>query len=791
MATQTSAGTQEPEQPASGEDAIATIDAAVEHPAVVMLGKGWFPEQLGGLDRYYRDLLEHLPEARGLIVGPAPESPPRLTVVSRHDAPLLNRLGALWRAADQAGRDAVVIDAHFALYALLPLLSKRLRSLPLVVHFQGPWADENVSAGDSSPVRHRLRRGLERLVYRRADRVIVLTSAFRRVLVENYGVSPWRVHVVPPGVDLDRFSPGDRGAARERFGLDADAFVAVSVRRLVPRMGLDVLLEAWARALAELPQGAQLLIAGDGSERAALEAQVERLGLAKSVRLLGRISDEDLLELYRAADLGVVPTRSFEGFGLVVIEAAACGTPTIVTDIGGLPEAVHSLDPSLTVAPDDVLALAERMAAAARPGGTPSREETRSFAEGFSWSAAVRRNRDVMREAIDPNATARRRMRVVYLDHVAQLSGGEIALLRLLPHLDEVEPHVILAEDGPFADRLVQAGISIEVLPMRESARNLRKERVTAGTLPLSVIGSTTAYTIRLAIHLRRLRPDVVHTNSLKSGIYGCVAARLAGVPAVWHIRDRISEDYLPKHAVRLVRLLTRHLPNFVIANSHSTMDTLDPHVSPIVVYSVLPEVLIPPARYPMREPGEIVVGIIGRLAPWKGQDLVLRAFAEAFPTGPARCVLVGSPMFGEIEYEAWLHSLAKELGIHDRVDFRGFRNDVWSELWDMDILVHASLTPEPFGQVVLEGLAAGVAVVAADAGGPAEIVEHDVNGLLYAMGDSSALAKELHRLGTDSDLRLRLVAAGRATLAAYGPDAVVPRLESLYREATGSGETR
>ena len=781
MATRTSADIEQPEQPASGEDAAATAGANVEHPAVLMIGKGWFPEQLGGLDRYYRDLLEHLPEAHGLIVGPAPDSPQRLTVVSRHDAPLPKRLVALWRAASKAGRDAAVVDAHFALYALLPMLSKRLRSLPLVVHFQGPWADENVSAGDRSSVRHRLRRTLERLVYRRADRVIVLTSAFRRVLVENYGVSPWRVHVVPPGVDLDRFSPGDRGAARERLRLDADAFVVVSVRRLVPRMGLDVLLDAWARALAELPQGVQLLIAGDGSERAALEAQVERLGLEDSVRLLGRISDEDLVDLYRAADLGVVPTRSFEGFGLVVIEAAACGTPTIVTDIGGLPEAVHALDPSLVVAPDDADALAKRITAAARPGGIHSREDTRRFAGGFSWSAAVKRNREVMAAAIEPDA-AQRRMRVVYLDHVAQLSGGEIALLRLLPHLYDVEPHVILAEDGPFADRLVQAGISVEVLPMREKARSLRKERVTATTLPLGVIASTVAYTIRLVIHLRRLRPDLVHTNSLKSGIYGCVASRLAGLPAVWHVRDRIADDYLPRHAVHLVRLLTRRLPSFVITNSHATMDTLDPSVAPVVVYSVLPEVLVAPPASATPERDEMVIGMIGRLAPWKGQDLFLRAFADAFPGDGARCALIGSSMFGEYDYEAELRALVRELGLEDRVEFRGFKNDVWSELRRMDILVHASVTPEPFGQVVLEGFAAGVPVVAANAGGPAEIIQHGVNGWLYPMGDRAALAGALTDLAGNPALRLRFTEAGSVAVAEYHPDAVVERLQAVYR---------
>jgi glycosyltransferase involved in cell wall biosynthesis len=374
-------------------------------------------------------------------------------------------------------------------------------------------------------------------------------------------------------------------------------------------------------------------------------------------------------------------------------------------------------------------------------------------------------------------------MRVVYLDHVAQLSGGEIALLRLLPHLEDVEPHVILAEDGPFADRLVQAGISTEVLPMAERARHLRKDHVTAKTLPFGVIASTAAYIVRLAVYLRRLRPDVVHTNSLKSGLYGSVAARLARVPVVWHVRDRIEADYLPKHAVRLIRFMTRCLPSVVITNSHATMDTLDPTVARVVVYSVRPEIVVPPAGRPQREAGELVVGMIGRLAPWKGQDLFLRAFADAFPADGGRCVLVGSSMFGEDDYVTRLRLLVSELGLEDRVEFRGFRTDVWSELARMDILVHASLTPEPFGQVVLEGMAARVPVVAADAGGPAEIVRHDVNGLLYPMGDRAALATAMRQLSHEPELRARLAEEGAVAVAAYHPDAVVARLQSVYRD--------
>src|SRR5688572_9296669 len=104
-----------------------------------MLGKGWFPDDVGGLDRYFRALLEHQPSASAVVVGPATDPPPRVAVASRQDAPLPRRLFAFAAAARRAAPDAAVVDAHFALYAALPLLlSRRLRALPAIVHFQGP-----------------------------------------------------------------------------------------------------------------------------------------------------------------------------------------------------------------------------------------------------------------------------------------------------------------------------------------------------------------------------------------------------------------------------------------------------------------------------------------------------------------------------------------------------------------------------------------------------------------------------------------------------------------------------
>ena len=382
----------------------------------------------------------------------------------------------------------------------------------------------------------------------------------------------------------------------------------------------------------------------------------------------------------------------------------------------------------------------------------------------------------------DSLRSARPPMRVVYLNHVAQLSGGEIALLRLIPHLPEVQAHVILATDGPLTVELAKAGISSEVLPMAERTRDMRKDAVTVRSIRPAMVFDTTRYVLRLARRLRQLRPDIVHTNSLKAGVYGSVAARLAGVPVVWHVRDRIATDYLPAAAVWGIRLMTRRLASAVVANSRATMDTLDPRAHPVIVHSVVPKVTAPPAGRDGRLDGPLTVGLIGRVAPWKGQDLFLRAFAEAFPEGEARCVLVGAPMFGEDEYERDLRALSTQLGLGARAEFSGFRADVWSELARMDILVHASCIPEPFGQVVLEGMAAGVPVIAADAGGPSELITHDRNGVLYPMGDQSALATAMRELGSDPERRKRLAVGGLASAADYHPDAVAERLQRLYR---------
>ena len=254
---------------------------------------------------------------------------------------------------------------------------------------------------------------------------MTLTGAFKRLLVERYGVEPWRVAVVPPAVDLRGFSPGDKLEARESLGLPADGQVVVSVRRLVPRMGLETLLAAWAR-LGDTAERT-LLIVGEGPERRHLEYLAEDLGIADSVTFAGRLGEEDLVSSYRAADVSVVPTTELEGFGLIVLESLACGTPVITTDVGGLPEATTGLRGRILTPPADPeeldRALDGVLGGASQP---PGAEECRAHAERFGTASLAERHREIYRRAVSPSA---RKPRVVFLSDCARLSGAEICLL--------------------------------------------------------------------------------------------------------------------------------------------------------------------------------------------------------------------------------------------------------------------------------------------------------------------------------------------------------------------------
>jgi glycosyltransferase involved in cell wall biosynthesis len=343
-------------------------------------------------------------------------------------------------------------------------------------------------------------------------------------------------------------------------------------------------------------------------------------------------------------------------------------------------------------------------------------------------------------------------IRVVVLDHTGELGGAELALIRLCGALrGRVAFHVLLFADGPLRERLTALGATVEVLMLPEVvARADRSMSGAPSAANLVRAVRLVPFLWRLMWRLRRLRPDVVHTTSLKADLLALPAAWLAGVPLVWHVHDRISPDYLPRPLVWLVRQASR-FPRAVIVNSRATGSTL-PRPSCVAYPGFAAAQVAVREPAPMRDP---VVGLIGRLSPTKGQREFVQAaslVSESHPEVTFR--IVGAAAFGEDEYVREVTAEARALAVDDRIEWIGRVDDTGAELDRMSVCVHASPVPEPFGQVIVEAMVRGVPVVATSAGGVPEILTEDGRalGALVAPGDVPALADAITRVLDDPD---------------------------------------
>lgn len=373
---------------------------------------------------------------------------------------------------------------------------------------------------------------------------------------------------------------------------------------------------------------------------------------------------------------------------------------------------------------------------------------------------------------------------ILFFDHASALSGGEIALLHLARNLDPKRyvPLVVLASSGPLVAELERAGIETIILPLSEAIADTRKDSLGGKSLlKIGAIAGTLSYAFKLARLMRARRPALIHTNSLKSDLIGGLAARMARVPVLWHVRDRIASDYLPAPVVSVFRRACRLLPSYVVANSRATFETLHlPASKGRVVHDGVEVPDVMPQHTPNSAP---LIGIVGRISPWKGQHIFLEAAAkvrEQFPD--ARFQIIGSALFGEDEYEKRVHKLAAELKLDDCLEWTGFVPDVPAYMSRLSVLAHASTSGEPFGQVVTEAMALSVPVVATNGGGVPEIIQDGISGRLVPMGDALALAQAITDLLSDSARASQIGQAGYERVREHFTVALTARnIEAVY----------
>ena len=346
----------------------------------------------GGVDHEVKTL------APGIRVVSVKAGP--CAVVPKADLPrfLPEFLGGVLRVAHEDGRGYDIVHSHYWLSGWVGRAMRTALAVPLVASFHTLGKVKNYSLARGEGPETDLRLAAEQAVIDDADRILAPTPTEAAQLVGLYGADPRRVRLVPPGVDHELFVPGDRAAARDRLHLSGRR-VALYVGRLQPHKGPDVAIRTLAEAVARDPDVAEhlmLAIVGgpSGEEKGAEVARL--LELASALRVGDRVAlfppqpQAELVDFYTAADVVLVPSRS-ESFGLVALEAQACGTPVVAADVGGLPYVIRHGLSGFLVEDHDPADHAERMLEILRDPSLQSSfgAEAASHAMRFTWDVTT------------------------------------------------------------------------------------------------------------------------------------------------------------------------------------------------------------------------------------------------------------------------------------------------------------------------------------------------------------------------------------------------------------------
>ncbi len=380
---------------------------------ILVVAGQWFPDFTGGTARVVRTTAEGLAQRGHDVIAITPQVSGESAisnengvevrrVVRRSLLPLtITDIYEMRRAIQAVPLDRYdLILAHGEASAVAALSARPKRPLVYVFHASSyREAKHRRSLGGVSRLEHIRSLGVEpflyaseRLALRYAARILVLSNFSRRLVLDFEPDAGSRVHVVGGGVDLKVFNPvPDRDSLRQQLGVGTDEKLLMTARRLISRMGVDVLLDAVSN-LCEKRNDVRLVIAGDGEMRTSLEVQSGKLGLTDSVNFLGRISDSELLDLYRAADIFVLPTVAYEGFGMVTAEALACGTPVVGTLVGATREVLAPLDEGLLAQGTDAISLVSAIERTMARIDASFRDRCQEYAEGnFGWDVVLER----------------------------------------------------------------------------------------------------------------------------------------------------------------------------------------------------------------------------------------------------------------------------------------------------------------------------------------------------------------------------------------------------------------
>jgi glycosyltransferase involved in cell wall biosynthesis len=383
--------------------------------------------------------------------------------------------------------------------------------------------------------------------------------------------------------------------------------------------------------------------------------------------------------------------------------------------------------------------------------------------------------------------------RILFVDQTGQVGGAELCLADLAAHLTD-SGTVLLFEAGPFRRLLAERGVKVVILgegsngpsPVLWQLRSRRfGENIFRRIYPLAgpkvnKKSKVTAYIyavpgfVRVLIGTLRVARtfDLLYANTAKALIVTALVARALRKPFLFHLHDVFDAEHFSSFN-RWLLTTAADLAAGIIANSEATAQAYRKAGGRNRNLKVLPNGFdierfragtgeeIFALRSTICKEDQFLVGLFGRITEWKGQKVLIQAISR-LPAVAA--VIVGDALFTDEDqrYKRELVDLAQQLGVADRVHFAGFQQNVVPFLHAVDLVVHCSVSPEPFGRVIVEAQLAGKPVVAAKCGAPMEIVRNGISGILVNPGDAEELARAIDGLLRDPARAGAMASQGR-----------------------------